>query len=124
MTRTDALKVRILLLDPDCDAATRRAAEIRESATVFAAGIRLAIARLAEVAESEPGIDLEVGVYACLPVWRIIRIDSVAWVSSFDPRWEGHESTVYEIPETSGGSLWAGYRRQFENMHTNARRVI
>jgi transcriptional regulator with XRE-family HTH domain len=122
--RSDALRVRVLLLDPDCDAAAQRAAEIGESLPAFAAGIRLAVARLAEFSESGTNVDVEVGLYARLPIWRIIRVDDVAWVSSFDARWEGHESTVYEIQHTATGSLWAGYRRQFDDLHAHARPVI
>lgn len=124
MRRTEVLRVRVLLLDPECDAAAQRATEIRESPATFAAGVRLAMARLEEFATAAPNLDLELRLYDRLPVWRIIRIDRMAWVSCFDAQWEGHESTVYEIPQTSGGSLWAGYRRQFEDMHTHARRVI
>jgi transcriptional regulator with XRE-family HTH domain len=124
MRRKEALRVRVLLLDPDCEAATLRAAEIRESAAAFGAGIRLAVARLEEFAETAANLDLELRLYDRLPVWRIIRIDRLAWVSCFDARWEGHESTVYEIPQTPGGSLWAGYRRQFEDVHAHSRRVI
>ena len=124
MKRTEALCVRILLLDPDCESAAQRAAEIRESPNAFAAGVRLAVARLEEFAESAPSLALDLRLYDRLPIWRILRIDHLAWVSCFDAQWEGHESTVYEIPQTAGGSLWAGYRRQFEDMHAHSRRVI
>ena len=124
VARTEALRVRVLLLDPDCDAAARRAGEIGESAASFAAGIRLAVARLEEAAADGPNVDLDVRLYTCLPVWRIIRLDDMTWVSSFGATWEGHESTIYEIPYTPRGSFWAGYRRQFDDMHANARRVI
>jgi transcriptional regulator with XRE-family HTH domain len=124
LSRAEPLKARILLLDPNCPAAATRAAEICESVPAFAAGIRLSVARLAECAETGANVDLEVYLYDRLPVWRIIRLDSLMWVSCFDSQWEGHESTVYEIPQTPAGSLWAGYRRQFEDMRANADRVI
>lgn len=124
IARTEVLQARVLLLDPDSDAVAKRAAEIGESTSSFAAGIRLAIARLEEVAADGVKIDLEVRLYSCLPVWRIIRLDDLKWVSSFGATWEGHESTIYEIPYTPRGSFWTGYRRQFEDMHANARRVI
>jgi transcriptional regulator with XRE-family HTH domain len=124
MDRSTALQVRILLLDPDCDAAARRAGEIGESAATFAAGIKLAVARLEEVAGTGMPVDLDVRLYSSLPIWRIIRVDETTWVSSFGASWEGHESTIYEIPYTPRGSFWAGYRRQFDDMHANARRVI
>jgi hypothetical protein len=124
MDRATALQVRVLLLDPDSDAAARRADEIRESAASFAAGIRLAVARLEEVAAAGMPLDLDVRLYSSLPIWRIIRVDETTWVSSFGATWEGHESTIYEIPCTPRGSFWAGYRRQFDDMHASARRVI
>lgn len=124
MKRTDPLRARILLLDPDCDAAAQRAAEIRESTPTFAAGVRLAVARLEEFAGTTANLDLEVHLYDRLPIWRIIRLDRWAWVSCFDAQWEGHESTVYQITQTPAGSLWAGYRRQFEDLYAHARRVI
>jgi hypothetical protein len=124
LKRAEPLQIRVLLLNPDCDAAAQRAAEISESPATFAAGIRLSIARLEEFAETSANLDLEVLLYDQLPIWRIIRLDRLAWVSCFDAHWEGHESTVYEITQTSGGSLWAGYRRQFEDFHAHANRII
>jgi hypothetical protein len=49
--RVSAVDVRVLLLDPDSLAAAIRAAEIGESPDSFGAGIRLALARLAEFAD-------------------------------------------------------------------------
>ena len=69
-------------------------------------------------------VDLDVRLYCSLPIWRVIRVDEITWVSSFGAAWEGHESVIHEIQYTPHGSLWAGYRRQFEDMHANARRVI
>ena len=124
MTRAEPLRVRVLLLDPASDAARQRAGEIGESNASFGAGIQLAVARLAEVAESCPTLDLQVSLYTRLPIWRYIRLDGTAYVSSFDEAWEGHESTIYEIPHTPRGAFWAGHRRGFEDMLKNARRVI
>jgi transcriptional regulator with XRE-family HTH domain len=124
VARKRPLQVRVLLLEPDSDAARRRAGEIGESPASFAAGIQLALARLEEVRELAPNVDLEVRLYDRVPVWRYFRIDDLAWVSSFDAKWEGHESTIYEIPHTPRGAFWAGYRRQFDDLHDNARRVI
>ncbi|HEX8347051.1 MAG TPA: hypothetical protein VF657_20280 [Actinoplanes sp.] len=123
LARTNPMHVRVLLLDPDCDAAARRAAEIRESLATFGAGIRLALARLAEV-DAAGAVDLDVRLYTRLPVWRIIRLDDVAWVSSFGAQWEGHESTVNEISRTPRGSFWSGYPRHFDDLHAHARRVV
>lgn len=120
LARTTPLRVRVLLLDPDSPLAERRAAEIGESAEAFASGIRLALARLREVAATNPVVDLAVRLYARLPVWRVIRLDEVMYVSAFDAAWEGHESAVYEIPHTPRGAFWAGYRRGFEDLWDNS----
>jgi hypothetical protein len=122
--RTTPLRLRVLLLDPDSATADRRASEIGESPAAFRAGIHLSIARLTEMAESSPTIELEVGLYARLPVWRIIRCDAVQYVSAFDAAWEGHESTVYEIPYSPRGAFWAGFSRLFEDVRDNSRIVI
>jgi transcriptional regulator with XRE-family HTH domain len=118
------LRVRVLLVQPDCPAARQRAEEIGETWESFAAGIRLALARLAEVATAHPTVDMEVRLYTRLPVWRTIRLDGMAYVSSFSATWEGHESVIYEIPDTPRGSLWAGFRRQFEDVLANSEPII
>lgn len=122
--RAVPLRVRVLLLDPDCDAAVQRAREIREPTPALAAGIKLTLARLEELAAAATGLMIEVGLYARLPIWRIIRVDETLWVSTFAAGWEGHESTTYEVPQTPRGALWAGYCRTFEDLHANSRRVI
>jgi transcriptional regulator with XRE-family HTH domain len=124
LARKHPLKVRVLLLDPSCEAATVRAREIGESAASFGAGINLAIERLREVAGAVPNVDLQVSLYTRLPVWRIIRVDNTAYVSSFDAAWEGHASMIYEVPHTPRGAFWAGYRRHFDDVCDTARRVI
>ncbi|MEU7904090.1 helix-turn-helix transcriptional regulator [Actinoplanes sp. NPDC049118] len=123
-SRRDALKARVLLLDPDCEAAAERAGEIGETPAAFAAGIKFTLARLEELAAAADGLDLCVSLYRSRPIWRTIRVDDLLWVSSFAPGWEGHESTIYEIPRTPRGSFWSGYCRQFDDMHAHARRVI
>jgi transcriptional regulator with XRE-family HTH domain len=123
LARKTPLQVRVLLLDPDSQAARRRAEEIGEGHASFAAGIRLALAKLEDVRDAAPNVDLEVRLYDRLPVWRVLRIDDISWISSFDARWEGHESTIYEIPHTPRGSFWAGYRRQFEDLYDHANPV-
>ncbi|KWX01749.1 Helix-turn-helix domain protein [Carbonactinospora thermoautotrophica] len=117
------VSVRVLLLDPDSPAAERRAAEIGESVEAFTGGIRVAEARLRELADL-PGISLEVYRYRTLPVWRMIGIDGTLFVSVFGEEWEGHESPVYEIRETPDGALYRGFRRHFEAMRADAQRVI
>jgi transcriptional regulator with XRE-family HTH domain len=120
LARESPLRVRVLLLDPDCPAAQIRAGEIEESPESFSAGIRLALSRLREVAATNQTVDLTVKLYDRLPIWRLIRLDGVVYVSAFDAAWEGHESAVYEIPHTPRGAFWAGHRRGFEDLWKNS----
>ncbi|MBO1415431.1 helix-turn-helix transcriptional regulator [Streptomyces sp. FH025] len=116
-----APRLRVLLLDPDSPAAQRRAAEIGESAESIAGGIRLAKARLRELAECG---HVEVYQYSTVPVWRIIRLDRTLYVGAFDADWEGHESATYKVLPTPHGPLYRGWLRQFEVMVDSAERVI
>nr|WP_245661639.1 XRE family transcriptional regulator [Streptomyces varsoviensis] len=115
------LRVRVALLDPESDALARRAAEIGESAESLAGGVRLAEARLRELAGS-----YEIGVwrYRALPTWRLIRTDSTLFIGVFDAGWEGHESATYKIVETPHGPLYRGFRRMFEALVDGGRRVM
>ncbi|WP_030245913.1 helix-turn-helix domain-containing protein [Streptomyces sp. NRRL S-350] len=116
-----APRLRVLILDPDSAAAEHRAAEIGESCESLAGGIRLAEARLRELAEIG---HVEVYRYDVVPVWRIIRLDRTLYVGVFDTDWEGHESATYKVLPTPSGPLYRGWRRQFEVLLDGARRVI
>ncbi|GAA3137529.1 helix-turn-helix domain-containing protein [Streptomyces rectiviolaceus] len=115
------LRVRVLLLDPDSNALVQRAAEIGESAESLAGGVRLAEARLRELADH---CDIEVYRYRMLPTWRLIRTDSTMFVSAFDAGWEGHESATYKVMETPHGPLYRGFRRMFEAVMEGAERTV
>lgn len=115
------LRVRVALLDPDSDALARRAAEIGESAESLASGVRLAEARLRELAEAG---DVAVWRYRMLPTWRLIRTDGTMFVGAFDAGWEGHESALYKVMETPHGPLYRGFRRMFEAVIDGAQRTI
>lgn len=121
LTREGPPRVRVLLLDPDTGAVATRAAEIGESAEALAGGIRLAEARLRELA---PGRQLAVYRYRTLPTWRIIRLDSTMYVSAFTAGWEGHESAVYKVMYTPSGPLFAGFRRTLDALADDAERTI
>jgi hypothetical protein len=73
--------VTALLLDPECEAAQRRAAEIGESFGSFAAGIRLSVERLRELHEQTGTVTCY--LYSILPTWRVIGLDSTLFVSAF-----------------------------------------
>jgi transcriptional regulator with XRE-family HTH domain len=120
--REETVNLRVLLLDPDCAAAVTRAEEIGESPASFAAGIRMALARIEELA-TLPHLDITAAVYTTLPVWRIIALDSTIYLSVFDHAVEGHQSSLYKItgPENL---LHAGFSRQFADQWGTARRVL
>jgi transcriptional regulator with XRE-family HTH domain len=115
------LRIRVLLLDPDSDVLDRRAAEIGESSESLAGGVRLAEARLRELAASS---EIEVYRYRMLPTWRLIRTDSTMFVSAFDAGWEGHESATYKVMETPHGPLFRGFRRMFDALVDGAQRTV
>lgn len=115
------LRVRIALLDPDSDALARRAAEIGESAESLASGVRLAEARLRELADT---CDIGVWRYRMLPTWRLIRTDDTMFVGAFDSGWEGHESATYKVMATPHGPLYRGFRRMFEAVVDGAERSV
>lgn len=121
-SRADRVRVRVLLLDPDSPAAAARASEIGESAEALTAGIRLCMARLAELADY-PAVDIQVAAYADLPTWRIIRFDDTLYLSAFS-RWsEGHRSGMYKLAAASNGVLHAGFVRHFEDVWQRSRHV-
>lgn len=115
------LQVRIALLDPDSEALARRAAEIGESTDSLASGVRLAEARLRELADS---CDISVWRYGMLPTWRLIRLDNVLFVGAFDSGWEGHESATYKVVETPHGPLFRGFCRMFDAVIDGAQRTV
>jgi transcriptional regulator with XRE-family HTH domain len=119
--REDQPVVRVLLLDPDCGSARRRAVEIGEGYEAFAAGIRLAEARLRELAEH---LTIEVYRYVTLPTWRLIGVDGTLFLSAFLPTGEGHESPTYKIPSSPTGVFNRGFRRMFDATLAASTRVV
>lgn len=116
------VSVRVLLLDPDGESAHRRADEIGESFGSFAAGIRLSLERLSELADT--GADIEVGLYDILPTWRLIGLDRTLFVSAFGETHEGHMSPMYKITESPHGALHRGFCRFVGELWRSARRVL
>jgi transcriptional regulator with XRE-family HTH domain len=120
--QTGSTTVRVLLLDPDGEAATRRAEEIGESHGAFTTGIRLSLERLAELAAA--GADLQVHAYDLLPTWRVLALDSTLFVSAFGEDHEGHTSPMYKITGSPHGALHRGFRRFMDELRRTSRRVI
>lgn len=107
LTEGAEANVRIMLLNPDSKATAARAVEVGESPQEFAAGIRMTMSRL----QGLPGV--EVYLYDQIPVWRVIRLDTVMFVSTFGT-WEGHESAMYKIIATPRGPIFHGLARHIE----------
>ena len=125
ITAATPSRVLVLLLDPDSDAAVRRAREIGETTATFRASSALALSRIAELAEQLPSGSLECLLYDELPTWRIIAADDVLFVSVFGERAEGHLSPMYRITATTtGGALYQGFRRSVGEIARTARRII
>jgi transcriptional regulator with XRE-family HTH domain len=120
-TRTTPVDVRVLLLNPDSQATPLRAAETGESPEAFAAGIRLALGRLADLG-AQPAIRLQTAIYDALPVWRMLAFDDILYLSAFTAAAEGHRSGMYKLAAAGDGVLHAGFRRQFEDTWRHARR--
>jgi hypothetical protein len=121
--RSTTLAVRVLVVDANSDAAASRAAEIGESPAAFAVSIRLAEHKLEELAGT-PGLTLSAHRYATLPTWRLIGLDDTLFVSTFDAEWEGHASPIYRVEAGTGGALYRGFRRMFQDMIDTSERFI
>ncbi|WP_433732714.1 helix-turn-helix transcriptional regulator [Nocardia sp. CA-129566] len=115
-------QLRVLLLNPDSAAVAHRAEEIGESTESFAAGIRLAIARIEELAAL--GRPVEVYLYDQIPVWRIIRIDEVLFVSAFNLRYEGHTSPIHRIEPNALDAFHFAFVRTLEQAFSQADQVV
>ncbi|MFE3191625.1 hypothetical protein ACFXHA_21625 [Nocardia sp. NPDC059240] len=116
------VRLRVLLLSPDSAAAVHRSAEIGESAESFSAGIRLAIARIRELSTS--GRHIELYTYDHAPVWRIISIDGILFVSAFTHRHEGHTSPAHRIEANDRGVLHHAFVRTMAQTFAGASRLI
>lgn len=114
--------VRILLLDPDGEAAERRAAEIGETYGSFAAGIRLSVERLRDL--SAEGADIQAHLYDSLPTWRVIGLDATLFLSAFGETHEGHTSPMYKLTGSPHGALHRGFHRFMDELRHTARRVV
>lgn len=114
--------MRVLLLDPDAPAAAARAREIGECRDGFAAGIRMSVARLAEL-RAFPCVDVQVAVYRDLPTWRMIRLDGTLYLSAFGKWSEGHRSGMYKLTAAANGVLHAGFLRHFDDVWQRSRLI-
>jgi len=117
-----AVTLQVLLLDPDCAAAHRRANEIGETYRSFSAGIRLSIERLRDLAAD--GATVRCHLYDTLPTWRGIRLDSTLFLSTFGPHREGHTSPMYQLTSSPHGALYPAFQRFTDELRRTARCVV
>jgi transcriptional regulator with XRE-family HTH domain len=120
--RDRAVAVRVQLLDPDGEAAHRRAAEIGETYGSFSAGIRLSVERLADLAGE--GASIEAHLYDILPTWRVIGLDATLFISAFGESHEGHTSPMYKLTGSPHGALHRGFHRFMDELRRTSRRVV
>lgn len=118
--RASPVRVRVLLLCPDAESASIRAAEIGESTESFTAGIRMSLARLRDLAR-HGHVDLEARVYTSLPTWRMLSFDDALYLGTFGPHSEGHRSSVYKLTAAADGVLHGGFHRYFDDQWRQAR---
>jgi len=114
--------VQVLLLDPDSEAAARRAVEIGGSVESFTTGLRLAIARLRELAEQTGCAGAGIP-YNLLSTWRVIRLDNTMFVSAFGSDHEGHTSPMYSDYRDAPRCPYRGYRRFIERVAPHRKHV-
>ncbi len=115
-------RMRVLLLEPGCRAAERRAKEIGESAEQMNGGIRTTEAGLRTLAER--GAQVELYWYTTLPVWRVFAVDNILYLSSFDVNWEGHESEITKVAPSPRGPIYHGVTRMLTELFRTSERVI
>lgn len=120
-TISPAARLRVLVMDPDSDAAGQRSYEIGESIESFSAGIKLSIARMKELAAN--GLAIEVYTYDQAPVRRIIKLDDTLFISAFTPLSEGHASPTHRIDPNRHGVLHHAFVRTLEQAVNGASRI-
>ncbi|KAA2246467.1 helix-turn-helix transcriptional regulator [Solihabitans fulvus] len=116
------VQLRVLLLDPDSSAASHRAAEIGEADESFRSGIDLSVVKLRELAAT--GVQVQAWLYSATPIWRSIALDDMLFVSTFTGTREGHRSAMYQIAPSPHGTLHHGIRRVWDELLSQATRVI
>ncbi|MGH3767474.1 MAG: helix-turn-helix domain-containing protein [Pseudonocardiaceae bacterium] len=114
--------VRVLLLDPDCEAAHQRAAEIREGYDSFLSGLLLSIERLRDLAKEMGTVQCH--LYSMLPTWRVISLDNTMFVSAFGEKHEGHTLPMYRLAGSPHGALHRGFRRFTDELRRTSRQVV
>jgi hypothetical protein len=115
--------VRVLLLDPGSAAARRRAGELGEPPGSFDAEIRSTVTQMADLASQLPRLRLELRCYRQLPVWRMIVIDQIQYVSVLCPAAPDSPAAIYKLRQVPGGALYQGFQQLFATLAAAARPV-
>ncbi|BCK57098.1 helix-turn-helix transcriptional regulator [Nocardia wallacei] len=118
----EGARIRVLLLDPESEAVAARAESIGESVESFTAGIQLSIARIKELADT--GRSVAIYTYSHVPVWRIIKIDHVLFVSAFTVNREGHAAPTHRVEPNDQGVLHSAFISTMEQALLSATRII
>jgi len=115
--------VRVLLLDPGSSAARRRAADLGEPPGSFAEEISETVSQMAALASGLPRLRLELRCYRQLPVWRMIVINGIQYVSVLCPADPASPAAIYKLRQVAGGALYQGFQQVFDTLAAAARPV-
>lgn len=113
-------RVRILLLDPDCPAASDVDADEGSPAGTLPARIRASLHRFLEM--SRPGI--EVRTYGTHPTASIVRGDGEMLVTPYLRYTLGSNSPTFGFTAGSAPEMWERYRKHFESMWKNSKGAV
>lgn len=114
--RAGQITIRVLYLNPNSIFVEQRAKEIKENHSTFVHGILLCQKFLSELKYIYK-LNIGANMYDDLPIWRMIILDDTAFVSSYIPSCEGHNSAMYEIKSGQKYSLYCVFKRYFEYLY-------
>jgi hypothetical protein len=122
--RPDRVVVRVLLLDPDAEAARSRATQLGEPQESFVDEIRRTQEQMTHLATHTPGLSLQLLCYAELPIWRMVVVDDVLYVSILCPPDPDRPAAVYRLRRVPEGSLHPGFLAGFDAVLAGARPLL
>ena len=108
--------IQILLLDPDSEYVAQRANELGvHSAEDIKQGILHTISDIKLLKDEAPDMSIEVRTYNAPPIWSLIFLDEILYVSSYAKGIPGYESRCYRV-RARRGSLYYVFEKYFEYM--------
>jgi hypothetical protein len=87
-------EIRILLLDPSCDAFEKRCGSLGHDKNKYSDWIYTTIELCARL-QKQKGRKLEVRLYQDAPIWKMIFTPSYLWLQYYDPAKDVDETSVY-----------------------------